>query len=210
MASLAVLPRSAPPGPERENGRPAVLVVDDRRRCIEVNPEACALLGLEREEVLGGRIDRLLAVEMRDRLDHFWRAFREGGGHAGPFRLAAPGGVAAVELSVTENLIPGRHMVAIADAGERLPTPEPRADAAGGAIDGNRRAGSARRPSPREREVLALLATGATDPQIAERLGLSPATVQTHVRNAKAKLGARTRAQAVALSIRRGLIALDW
>ena len=39
-------------------------------------------------------------------------------------------------------------------------------------------------------------------------LALSPATVQTHVRNAKAKLGARTRAQAVALALQRGLIDL--
>src|ERR671935_117042 len=59
---------------------------------------------------------------------------------------------------------------------------------------------AARRPTTREREVLALLATGATDGEIADVLGLSPATVQTHVRNAKTKLGARTRAQAVALA----------
>jgi len=38
-------------------------------------------------------------------------------------------------------------------------------------------------------------------------LALSPATVQTHVRNAKAKLGAATRTQAVALAIRLQLIA---
>jgi DNA-binding CsgD family transcriptional regulator len=66
--------------------------------------------------------------------------------------------------------------------------------------------GRARVPSEREREVLALLARGETDPKIAEILGLSPATVQTHVRNAKAKLGARTRAQAVALALVAGLI----
>ncbi len=66
----------------------------------------------------------------------------------------------------------------------------------------------ARRPSRREREVLALLARGATDAQIALELELSPATVQTHVRNAKAKLGARTRAQAVALALVSGLIDL--
>ncbi len=69
--------------------------------------------------------------------------------------------------------------------------------------------GRARRPSGREREVLALLARGSTDAQIAEALGLSPATVQTHVRNAKAKLGARTRAQAVALALVSGLIEID-
>ena len=61
-------------------------------------------------------------------------------------------------------------------------------------------------PSARECEVLALLAGGRTDGQIADLLELSPATVQTHVRNAKAKLGARTRAQAVAIAIQRELI----
>lgn len=66
-----------------------------------------------------------------------------------------------------------------------------------------------RSPSKREREVLALLARGSTDVKIAETLGLSPATVQTHVRNAKAKLGARTRAQAVALALVANLIELD-
>ena len=66
-----------------------------------------------------------------------------------------------------------------------------------------------RPPSSREREVLALLAKGLTDAQIAEMLELSPATVQTHVRNAKGKLGARTRAQAVALALASGLIELE-
>jgi DNA-binding CsgD family transcriptional regulator len=66
-----------------------------------------------------------------------------------------------------------------------------------------------RSPSKREREVLTLLARGSTDVKIAEILGLSPATVQTHVRNAKAKLGARTRAQAVALALVGNLIELD-
>ena len=54
--------------------------------------------------------------------------------------------------------------------------------------------------------MLALLAGGHTDGQIAALLELSPATVQTHVRNAKSKLGARTRAQAVAIALQRGLI----
>ncbi len=66
-----------------------------------------------------------------------------------------------------------------------------------------------RQPSRRERQILGLLAGGSTDAQIAEVLELSPATVQTHVRNAKAKLGARTRAQAVALALVSGLIELD-
>jgi DNA-binding NarL/FixJ family response regulator len=56
--------------------------------------------------------------------------------------------------------------------------------------------------SPREHEILALLADGLTGQTIAEQLFLSPETVRTHVRNATSKLGARTRVQAVALVVR--------
>jgi DNA-binding NarL/FixJ family response regulator len=55
--------------------------------------------------------------------------------------------------------------------------------------------------SPREREILGLLATGRNGSEIAGELVLSEETVRTHVRNAVAKLGARTRTQAVALLV---------
>jgi len=48
----------------------------------------------------------------------------------------------------------------------------------------------------REREILALVAVGLTDGQIAERLTASPHTVHRHVANARAKLGVRSRAAA--------------
>jgi DNA-binding CsgD family transcriptional regulator len=50
------------------------------------------------------------------------------------------------------------------------------------------------------------MAGGSTDTEIGAALGLSPATVQTHIRNAKTKLGARTRAQATALAIAHGIL----
>lgn len=56
--------------------------------------------------------------------------------------------------------------------------------------------------SPREREILAMLAEGFSGAEIATRLFLSSETVRTHVRNAVQKLGCRTRTQAVALLIR--------
>ncbi|HET6172702.1 MAG TPA: response regulator transcription factor [Gaiellales bacterium] len=56
--------------------------------------------------------------------------------------------------------------------------------------------------SPRERQILGLLSEGLTGQAIARRLFLSPETVRTHVRNATAKLGAKTRVQAVALLVR--------
>ena len=60
--------------------------------------------------------------------------------------------------------------------------------------------------SPREREVLALVAEGFSAPEIADRLVLSPHTVKTHVRNLCDKLGVADRAAAVATAIRRGLL----
>ena len=60
--------------------------------------------------------------------------------------------------------------------------------------------------SSRESEVLAMLADGLTGEEIARRLVLSPETVRTHVRNAMNKLGARTRAQAIAVAMRDGEI----
>lgn len=50
----------------------------------------------------------------------------------------------------------------------------------------------------REREVLQLVAQGMTNPQIAEALWLSPATVRKHLENVYAKLGVRTRTAAAA------------
>jgi DNA-binding CsgD family transcriptional regulator len=60
--------------------------------------------------------------------------------------------------------------------------------------------------TPREREVFALLAEGLTAMQIAERLVLSPLTVRTHIQNAKDRLGARTRMQALTIALKRGEI----
>ena len=52
--------------------------------------------------------------------------------------------------------------------------------------------------SPREREVLGLVAEGMRDKEIAEALFISQSTSKVHVRNVLAKLGARNRAEAVA------------
>lgn len=58
----------------------------------------------------------------------------------------------------------------------------------------------------REAEVLALVASGLSDREIAERLVLSPHTVHRHVANVRTKLGLPTRAAAVAAAARRGLL----
>jgi DNA-binding NarL/FixJ family response regulator len=58
----------------------------------------------------------------------------------------------------------------------------------------------------REREIVALVGTGLSNHEIADRLSISPATARTHVSRAMLKLGARDRAQLVVFAYEAGLV----
>jgi DNA-binding CsgD family transcriptional regulator len=60
--------------------------------------------------------------------------------------------------------------------------------------------------TPREREVLALLSEGASNKEIARALAVSFHTAKFHVASLTEKLGARSRAEALAIAIRAGLV----
>jgi LuxR family maltose regulon positive regulatory protein len=60
--------------------------------------------------------------------------------------------------------------------------------------------------SPRERDVLRLLAQGLTNRAIARRLHVAPDTIRWHAKNIYSKLGAANRTQATALAQRFGLL----
>jgi DNA-binding NarL/FixJ family response regulator len=62
----------------------------------------------------------------------------------------------------------------------------------------------------REREVIALVAEGLSNDEIAALLFLSPATAKTHVNRAMAKLGVRDRAQLVVFAFQSGLVRPGW
>jgi DNA-binding NarL/FixJ family response regulator len=62
----------------------------------------------------------------------------------------------------------------------------------------------------REREVMALVAEGLSNEEIAERLIVSPATAKTHVSRAMIKLNARDRAQLVVFAYESGLVRPGW
>jgi two-component system, NarL family, response regulator len=66
--------------------------------------------------------------------------------------------------------------------------------------------GTGQDPTPREIEVLQLISDGLVNREIGVRLFLSEETVKSHVRHLLAKLQARSRAHAVAVGFRRGLI----
>lgn len=60
--------------------------------------------------------------------------------------------------------------------------------------------------TPREREIVALVGTGLTNDEIADRLVVSPLTAKTHVNRSMTKLGVRDRAQLVVLAYQTGLV----
>lgn len=157
-----------------------VLVQDARARIVYANRAASELLGLERDE-LRGHVD----------LPEGW----PGDGEARVLRVQRPDG-SARWLRVRVQPIAGSLLTSLQDVT---------------ALHGTERNGGPapldRVLSPREHQVVQLLAAGLTGEQVALRLGISPATVRVHIRNATAKLGASTRTQAVAMAVARGEIA---
>ena len=63
--------------------------------------------------------------------------------------------------------------------------------------------------TPREREVLELVARGGTNAQIADELVLSTDTVRNHVSSILSKLGVHSKLQAAAVAVQRGLVTTE-
>jgi DNA-binding NarL/FixJ family response regulator len=64
--------------------------------------------------------------------------------------------------------------------------------------------------TPREREVVALIAQGLSNDEISRKIYISPSTAKTHATRAMTKLGARDRAQLVVLAHQAGLVTPGW
>ena len=101
--------------------------------------------------------------------------------------------------SSSANLPPDTELVVIA----RVPAP-----LSTGAPARIRSDSSAATLSRREQQILALLADGLVNKQIAARLGISTNTVKTHLELLFEKLGVTTRAEAVATAVKQGLLLL--
>jgi PAS domain S-box-containing protein len=173
-----------------------MLVADDERRYVDVNPAACLLIRLDREEILGLSIDDLTPPGLAEQTASLWEAFLRDGTQSGSFELYMPDGArVAVDYSAKANVEPGRHLSLLyfpASAPSRRPGTEALSAEPG--------------LTAREREVLTLIAMGNRGRTIAERLGVSVATVEKHVRNCLRKLCARNRAHAIALALHLGEI----
>jgi DNA-binding NarL/FixJ family response regulator len=111
-------------------------------------------------------------------------------------------GEALLSPSVTRRLI-----ASLASRGPGVPgAAAGRAPAAGAQGKGPLPASDLARLTEREREVLALVAQGLSNEEIAGRLYLSPLTTKTHVSHIMTKLGARDRAQLVVVAYESGLV----
>ena len=190
----AVLPEVLEPSVFRASLVP-MLLADDDRRYLAANRACCLLFRLPEEEVIGRCHDDLVAPERRAQLRRRWALFLKQGTLMGTSELLLPDGtLLSVDFGGVASVAPGRHLSVFLPAG----------------WDKEAVANASTRPAPseiteREREILRRVAMGEPVEEIAARLFLSPHTVRTHIRNARLKLGAKSRAHAIALAFGAGL-----
>jgi PAS domain S-box-containing protein len=183
----------------------AVIATTADGTVITWNARAERLYGWTREEALGRHINQLtVPAEGQGPADEIMAALGQGKSWQGAFRLRRKDG-SVFTAFVKDSPILDSDGNLIGIVGVSIETADPALAKAVRALvtDGSGHYGArrTRNLSPREREVLGLLARGLTGEQIAERLVLSPETVRTHIRNAREKLGASTRVEAVTMAL---------
>src|SRR3954447_3521372 len=174
----------------------ALMAADDDRQIVRVNARWADLTEYDADVAVGMRIDDMLAPESRPGIEMRWSDLLGTGLSTARVVILRPDHVrVAVRYGAFANVLNGINVGAY--------LPEPGQDMRALRPARARRAGQLTR---REQESLRLVAMGMTTIAAAEQLGISPETVRTHVRNAMNKLGARTRAQAIAVAMRDGEI----
>ena len=183
-----------------------MLICDDHRRWVTGNGAAHELLGLTEEAISWHTMDDFTPPDEHDRLQQQWKTFLASGAAAGWYELYVPHrGRVPVEFGAIANVLPARHLaVFMPDDDASARATHAVGDAAWAAV--TRQNDSQAALTRREREVMTMLATGIATAQIAQRLFVSSETVKSHVQNAMGKLGAHTRAHAVAIALVTGQI----
>jgi len=185
-----------------------MLIADDQRRWVTGNTAACDLLGIAPEEIPWRTMDDFTPPSERKQLEEQWQAFLLSGTAEGWYRLSVPDRpLVPVEFSATANVLPARHLSVFIPPDNAFTEQSEGALAREAAWRPVVAEGSGRlQLTDREREVMTLVASGLQGGDMAERLFLSPETVKSHVHNAMGKLGAHTRAHAVAIALVTGQI----
>jgi DNA-binding CsgD family transcriptional regulator len=175
-----------------------MVMVDDKRRYVEVNGPARLWFRLSLEEMRKFAIGELTPAPRSGVMEQAWERLLAVGSAAGRYPVyGSDGSSLDVVYCGLAHIIPGLHLIAFAPAD----WPEDELGMIG--RDGRELGASL---TPRETEVLARAAAGLSGPELAQELVLSPTTVNTHFKNIYGKLGVRNRAAAVAKAMRLGLI----
>ncbi|MCW2967384.1 MAG: LuxR family transcriptional regulator [Solirubrobacteraceae bacterium] len=173
----------------RQSSNPITLL-DESRRFIEINDAALRTLGYTRGALMGRSITEVIWPTERAEATRRWHRFlREGQYHGTRLFRHADGTKIELEFAAQLAVIGGRRLAVYV-----IGIPSPLAP-----DDSSKTAEEAL--TPREREVVTSIAMGQATAEIARSLQIAPETVRTHVRNAMTKMGARTRAQLVALAL---------
>lgn len=175
-----------------KDSRNAMVLLDEHRRHVDVNGAYLKLAGYTREEVIGRPVWEYIAGGPLQTGRQWDRAIAHGelSGEAG--LVCADGTTVTVQYAGHTEVATGQRLVLFVALSTSRWGRHSRRDSE----TGTREALSAR-----EREIVQLVAAGETGPEIAEHLHISHDTVRTHVRNAMAKVGARSRAHLVAKAL---------
>ena len=181
-----------------EHSSVPMVMVDDTRRYVEVNRPARLWFRLGVEEMRAFSMGDLHPAPSNGQIEQGWTQLLEVGSVAGTYGVpGGDGGPLDVHYCALAHILPGLHLIAFMPAdwlAEELRAIED---------DGADPSASL---TPRETEVLGLAADGLGGPEIAHKLVLSPATINTHFKHIHEKLGVRNRAAAVAKAMRLALI----
>jgi PAS domain S-box-containing protein len=206
--------RPPPLGPEYgvfwsifERSRFPMALVDADGRYVSVNDDAVGFFGYPHERLIGHLPGRLLAPEQQARLARAWEVLKRTGEYYGDRIVTRADGMdLRIQYAAHASTVSGRWLAfaVVLSARARPSGPELIAPAAESEPDALPR--EQPRLTRREREIVRLVALGASNREIADRLYISPETVRSHLRNAMSKTSARTRAQLVAIALSEGLL----
>lgn len=172
--------------------RNAMVLLDDERRHVEVNGAYVQLLGYRPSELIGRPVYELRADNAAIS-EQQWRTALRQKQFTGTVELVrADGGHVTAEYAGHPEVVTGRQLILFVAL--RV--------SRGGRLRENGEPGTPRAElSPRELDVVRLLALGFSGPEVADELRIAHNTVRTHTRNAMTKVSARSRAQLVAKTL---------
>lgn len=172
-----------------EKSSNAVALLDADQRFVDVNEATLGVLGQSRGDVVGRVATDLMRADERVEAAKRWRVLVEHGEDSGRQTFVhADGTEVVLHFAGRMAQIGGRRLAVFLVDSVVLRTVTP----AGPPVA---------ELTPRERQVIRLIALGATTNEMVGELSISAETVRTHVRNAMQRLNVHTRAQLVAMAL---------